>query len=175
MVVWITGLSGSGKTTVCEALSQSLKPILPQIVMLDGDVIRSAFGGDLGYQENDRVTQIKRLQRLAKTLSDQGMLVIVAALYCNNSLMDWNRHNLKDYFEIYLEASLDYLKKRDYKCLYAKAISGEMINVVGVDINWQPPENPDLVINTNDLIEPAQLARQVIAAIPRFKEALRGS
>ena len=75
MVIWLTGLSGSGKTTLCNSLWDLLKPDLPQLVLLDGDAIRSALGERLGYKEPDRVVQITRIQNLAKMLSDQGLVV----------------------------------------------------------------------------------------------------
>jgi adenylylsulfate kinase-like enzyme len=166
MVIWVTGLSGSGKTTLCDALWESLKPGLPELVLLDGDAIRVAFGGGLGYQEEDRVVQITRIQQLAKIFSDQDLVVLVAALYSHPDLLTWNRQNIKGYFEVYLETSLKALQTRDYKGLYAKAIAGEMPDVVGIDIPWHTPELPDLVINNDNPLPPEQLADQVIAAVP---------
>ena len=175
MVVWVCGLSGSGKTTLCNALWQLLKPSMPQLVLLDGDAIRSAFGDGLGYREEDRVVQIKRIQNVAKMLADQGLTVIVAALYANPQLLSWNRRNLTGYFEVYLDASLDVLRRRDSKSLYTKASSGEISNVVGMDIEWHAPEHPDLVISTDDPAEPDELAQQVIAAIPSFSLVLQNA
>ena len=172
MVVWVCGLSESGKTTLCNALWQLLKPCLPELVLLDGDAIRSAFGHDLGYREEDRIVQIKRIQNMAKILSDQHMIVLVAALYANRDLLSWNRENIQDYFEVYLEASLDTLRLRDTNSLYARAESGEINNVVGMDIPWHAPESPDLIINTDNFASPNELARQVIVAIPRLRSAL---
>jgi adenylyl-sulfate kinase len=170
MVIWVTGLSGSGKTTLCDAIWESLKPGMPELVSLDGDAVRAAFGGGLGYKEEDRMVQIGRIQQLAKILSDQGLVVLVAALYSHPDLLAWNRENIKGYFEIYLETSLQTLQDRDGKGLYKGAQSGEIPNVVGVDIPWNSPESPDLVIN-NDNPRPAEeLARQVVAAIPRLSE-----
>lgn len=165
-VIWVTGLSGSGKTTLCEAVWRSLKPVLPQLVLLDGDTIRSAFGGALGYREEDRMVQVQRVQGLAKMLSEQGLLVLVAVLYSNPDLLTWNRQNLNNYFEIYLEASLSTLLGRDNNDLYGKAKRGEITNVVGVDIPWQAPTSPDLVINTSFPSSPDSLAQQVISTIP---------
>jgi len=167
-VVWVTGMSGAGKTTLCDALRLFLEPRLPELVVLDGDIIRQAFGNDLGYHKEDRIIQIKRLQNLAKVLSDQGQVVIVATIYSSSELLNWNRANLHDYFEIYLDASLDALRGRDTKGLYAKAESGEITDVVGVDITWNPPASPNLVIDSDDPDQPEKLAQKVIAAVPRF-------
>ena len=171
MVIWVTGLSGSGKTTLCRAIWDQLKPALPELVILDGDTVRAVFGGDLGYREQDRVVQIRRMQNLAKMLSGQGLTVLVAALYANPELLCWNRQNIDDYFEVYLEASLDTLKSRDRKGLYPGAGPEAVPNVVGVDIKWHPPEAPDIKFNTDSPEAPSVLAQRVISAIPRLNEA----
>jgi adenylylsulfate kinase-like enzyme len=166
MVIWVTGLSGSGKTTLCNAIWQLLKPRLPELVSLDGDGVRSAFGDGLGYREADRVIQIKRMQGLAKVLSDQDLVVLVAALYYHPDLSAWNRDNIKDYFEVYLETSIEAVRGRDNKGLYEQAMAGVIQDVVGVDIPWHVPEAPDLIINNDNPRSAEQLARQVIAAVP---------
>ena len=171
MVIWISGLSGSGKTTLCNAIWSLLKPRLPELVVLDGDEVRGALGSDLGYREEDRYTHIKRMQRIARLLSEQNLVVLVAAVYANPELLKWNRENLGDYFEVYLEADGDTVRRRDAKGLYARAASGEITDVVGVDIPWRPPESPDIVINTDDPDPAETLARRVIAAIPRLASA----
>lgn len=172
MVIWVSGVSGSGKTTLCNAIWRLLKERVPELVLLDGDAVRAAFGNDLGYREEDRIVQIKRLQNMAKMLSDQNLIVIVAAVYANPELLRWNRWNLSDYFELYLEASFKTVQRRDTKGLYAGAASGEITNVVGVDIPWHAPESPDLVINTDNGDGAEVLARRVIAAIPRLSRLL---
>jgi adenylylsulfate kinase len=170
-VIWITGLSGAGKTTLCRALWQALKPECPQLVCLDGDAVRAAFGHDLGYREADRRTQIQRMQRLAQLLADQGLVVLVAALYAHPELLAWNRKNLRAYFEIYLKASTDTLRRRDAKGLYREATAGMRPHVVGVDITWHSPDAPDLVVDVDSAPSPAECARQVIAALPHLSLA----
>jgi len=166
MVLWSTGLSGAGKTTLAIALRDILKPRFPQTILIDGDTIREAFGASLGYAESDRVIQITRIQRLAKILADQGLIVIVAALYSHPYLLQWNRQNLAGYFEIYLEASQDLLHRRDQKKLYSMAKKGETKNVVGIDIPWHAPLAPDLVFQADEEAPPQLMAQRVIAANP---------
>lgn len=168
MVIWLTGMSGSGKTTLCTAMHAVLKPRLQQLVKLDGDEIRAAFGDDLTHVESDRMRQIHRIQRIAKMLADQGMVVLVAALYAHPDLLAWNRANLPDYFEIYLKADIEFLSTRDSKGLYHKAQRGELNNLVGVDIPWNEPRHADLVIDAGRAKSPDLLALDVLRAIPRI-------
>ena len=172
MVIWVTGLSGAGKTTLCNALWKLLKPNLPELVSLDGDRIRQAFGEGLGYSEEERVVQIKRIQNLAKMLSDQGLVVLVAALYANSQLLRWNRQNLTDYYEVYLESSLEVLKCRDPKGLYQGASDGSIRNMVGLDIPWNVPEAPDVIINTDNPAEPEAMAKSLVASNPVLVQVL---
>lgn len=163
-MIWVTGLSGAGKTTLCNALWQLLKAQTPELVILDGEAIRAAFGSDLGYNEKDRVRQVTRLQTIAKLLADQGMIVLVAALYSHPDLLAWNRQKLPNYFEVYMEASLETLRGRDIKGLYGGATK----QVVGIDIPWYPPEFSDLVLNSDIFEDPKVWARKVIAKAPRL-------
>jgi adenylylsulfate kinase-like enzyme len=172
MVIWITGLSGAGKTTLCDALHKVLKPQMPQLVRIDGDEVRRLIGGGLGYTEADRVTQIKRVQALAKMLADQGLIVLVGALYSHPDLMAWNRANLPGYFEVYLNAPLDLVRGRDSKGLYAAAEKGKAANVVGVDIPWHAPTSPDMVLDAT--LPPDELARQIIRTAPLLADAVAG-
>lgn len=168
MVIWLTGMSGSGKTTLCTAMHAVLKPRLKQLVKLDGDEIRAAFGDDLTHAESDRVRQINRIQRIAKILADQGMVVLVAALYAHPELLAWNRKNLPGYFEVYLKATVGFLGTRDPKGLYRKAQNGELRDLVGVDIPWNEPQQPDLVIDAENSKLPDALALDVLARIPKI-------
>ncbi len=165
MVLWITGLSASGKTTVGKAFLEISKDSGASKVFLDGDSVRELFGGDLGYDESSRIQHIQRVQRLAKFINDQGVDVVVAALYSNGELLADNRKLFREYFEVYLRADINFLKTRENKSLYTKSQSGEINDVVGVDIKWQEPINPDLIIDTNTLRVPSVLALEIYNAI----------
>ena len=172
MVIWITGLSGAGKTSLVQAIAGEVKHGIKELVLLDGDAIRQLFGNDLDYRENSRVIQIKRIQQIAKFLSDQGLLVMVAALYSHPDLLDWNRENFEDYFEVYIQASVALVSARDSKGLYASAVRNKNENVVGVDIPWHPPARPDLVIDADAGESVDVAAKRVIAAVPRLQVGL---
>ena len=165
MVLWITGLSASGKTTVAEAFLEISKDSGVQKVLLDGDSVRELFGGDLGYDENSRIKHIQRVQRLAKFLTDQGIDVVVAALYSNREILSENRKLFDKYFEIYLKADIEFLKLRENKSLYTKSQNNEIHDVVGVDIKWQEPTTPDLTIDTNAIRQPNELALEIYNAL----------
>ena len=146
-VIWITGLSSSGKTTISKGLYKELIDQYSPLVLLDGDDIRIAFGEDLGHKEKDRIIQIKRIQNISNLLVKQNVNVLVAALYSNDKLLNWNKLNFKNYFEIYLKASIKTVQSRDTKNLYSPALNGKIKDVVGIDINYKDPENSDLVID----------------------------
>ena len=136
MIIWLTGLSGSGKTTVNKILQQLLIKKKIDTIMIDGDVVRELYGNDLKFHESDRIKQIKRIQNLAKIFDKSKRIVLVSALYSNQSLLKNNRKNFKKYFEVYLKAPISILKKRDIKNLYKPALKNKIKNVVGVDIKW---------------------------------------
>lgn len=172
MVVWLTGLSGAGKTTIAQALYKLVKPIVPETMLIDGDVIRELFGAGLGYHEAARRDHIGRVQGLANWFARQDLMVIVAALYAHPELMRWNRENLPGYFEVYVDAPLSLLRTRDSKGLYAGAAAGTIPNVVGVDIPWHTPERPDLVIDVTRGEAPAEIAARIAHRVPRLAKAL---
>lgn len=172
MVLWLTGLSGSGKTTLCRTLWSLLKPGLPELIVLDGDAVREMMGHDLGHDEASRAKQVARLRALAKFLSDQGHVVVVAAVYTRPDLTAESRRVLKGFFQVYLDASIEAVKRRDTKGLYAAASEGRTKNVVGVDIPWTPPADADLVVPSTSSEAPEAVARRVAAAVPRLARAL---
>ncbi len=175
MVLWLTGLSGAGKTTLCKALWTLLKPGLPELVVLDGDGVREMMGHDLGHDEPSRAKQVARLRSLAKLLSDQGHVVVVAAVYTRPDLTAENRRVLKGFFQVYLDTDLDAVKRRDTKGLYAAALEGRTKHVVGVDIPWHPPADADLVVRAASGEAPDVVARRVAAAVPRLARALESA
>ena len=143
-----------------------LKPLLPELVLLDGDAIRESLSTDLGFDEADRIRQIGRVQRLAKLLSSQGLVVLVAVVYANPQLLAWNREQIPDYTEVLIDAPIEMVRGRDPKGLYARVSRAETRDVVGVDLPWNRPEHADVVIDPQT---PAEEAAATIAkAVPRL-------
>ena len=145
MVIWITGMSASGKTTLAKAICSKFAK--KKFVLIDGDIIRDLFNNDLGYTEVDRCKQITRMQNIALFLSRQNINVVVAALYSHPKLLKKNKSIFKNYFEIYLKADIDFLRKREIKKIYSRAIKNKLKNVVGVDIKWNEPKKADLIFD----------------------------
>lgn len=157
IVYWITGLSGAGKTTIGNLLYRKLKEKKKNVVFLDGDILREIFGGDLGYSVEDRKKSAMRNSRICKALSDQGINVVCATISMFDECRNWNRINIKSYKEIYIKVPIEILIKRNQKGLYSKALNGEIENVMGIDIEFEEPKNPDLVILNDGSVEPQGL------------------
>lgn len=150
MVIWIIGLSGTGKTTLACQVVERIRRNNGKVVLLDGDVIRTLFGNDVDHSIAGRRRNAERLSALTKFLADQGINVVAAVLSIFPEWRRWNRENIPGYSEVYLKASMETLLRREIKGLYAGALRGEIENVVGVDIPFPPVEHPDLVLD-NDL------------------------
>lgn len=171
-VVWLLGLSGSGKLTLAEALRGALAPIAP-VAVLDGDAVRAAVDDELSYSAEDRRTQSARLGRMARLLAMQKLIVVVADACSDPERLAWNRANLPGYREVLLRASLEKLARRDLRAVYARANAGQRSNVVGVDIPWHEPASPDLTLNMDDPEPPEVLALRVAVRVPEFVAAAR--
>ena len=149
MVIWIIGLSGAGKTSLAEEIEKQVRGRVPNIVFLDGEVVREIFANDLGHTLEDRRKNADRISNLCKFLDNQGLNVVCSILSLFHESQDWNRENIDNYYEVYIDADFDSLIKRDDKEIYKKAGNGEINNVVGVDIPFTPPPNPDITIKNN--------------------------
>lgn len=149
MVTWMIGLSRAGKTTLSKLLYDELKPQVNNLVLLDGDIIRELFRNDVDHSIEGRRKNAERISHLSKFLSDQNIHVIAAVLSIFPEWQAWNRENIVDYQEIYIKASMEALEKRDSNGLYSQAKAGNIKNVVGVDIPFPEPKNPDLIIENN--------------------------
>jgi len=147
MIIWLIGMSGSGKTTISKELYDALKPQSPNLVYLDGDDFREMFRNDVDHTIDGRRKNAERISHTCQLLDKQGIHVIASVLSIFPDWQAWNREHFQDYFEIFLDIPLDVLIQRDVKNLYARAESGRIPNVVGFDIPFPPPPNPDLTID----------------------------
>lgn len=173
MVIWLIGLSGAGKTAIGQEVYNLLKAKRPNVIFLDGDIVREIMGGDLGYTMTDRLDNAWRICRLGKYLDGQGIDVVCGILSIFPETQRWNRENISHYFEVYIRAPLETLIQRDSKGLYRRALAGEIKNVVGMDIEFPPPPNPDLIINNDTVLASLEpIARRIVNAIPWEGEAM---
>ncbi|HDZ5065742.1 TPA: adenylyl-sulfate kinase [Campylobacter jejuni] len=150
-VIWITGLAGSGKSYIAEALCKKLKEKYNNIIYLDGDELRDLLGY-YGYDKQSRIKMSIKRSKFAHFLSSQNMLVIVSTISMWNEIYEYNKKTLKNYFEIYIKCDFEELKRRDKKNLYSKTLKGEISNVVGIDIAFDEPKS-NLIIDNTHMIE----------------------
>jgi len=149
MVIWLIGMSASGKTTIGKNLYNKLISSEEKWVFLDGDTFRNILGEDLGHSIEDRRKNAYRISRFCEFLSSQGINVLACVLSIFHDNQQYNKDNIPKYKEVYIDVDFDELVKRDNKELYNKALNGDIKDVVGVDIEFIPPFSPDLVINNN--------------------------
>ena len=152
-VIWLTGLSGSGKSTVADALESRLHAMGIHSYLLDGDNIRGGLNKDLGFTEADRVENIRRTAEVAKLMADAGLVVITAFISPFRSERDMARGLFKpgEFAEVFLDVSLDVAEARDPKGLYKKARRGDLPHFTGIDSPYEAPESADLRLDTSAL------------------------
>ena len=150
-VVWFTGLSGSGKSTIANILEQKLHAIGKRTYLLDGDNVRHGLNKDLGFTDTDRVENIRRVAEVSKLMVDAGLITLVSFIspFKSERQMARNLLSSDEFFEIFVNTSLEECEKRDPKGLYKKARAGELKNFTGIDSSYEEPENPDLILNTS--------------------------
>ena len=150
MIVWFIGMSGAGKSTLARGLYEKFKPDTSNLVYLDGDEFREIFRNDVDHTIDGRRKNAERISHFCRVLDEQNIHVIAAVLSIFPEWQKWNRDTFSEYFEVYLDLPMSVLQQRDTKNLYKKAASGLMPNVVGVDIPFPEPKNPDLVLTAAD-------------------------
>ena len=166
-MIWLIGMSASGKTTIGQELCRQIKADHPNTVFLDGDNVRYMMGEDLGHAVEDRRRNAARISRICRFLDSQQIHVVAAVLSIFHEWQDWNRRNFSSYFEIYLRVSLDTLIARDPRGLYERALAREVGNVVGVDIPFPPPKAPDLILdNDHERVDVRPLAGAIRSRLP---------
>ena len=167
-VIWMTGLSGSGKSSIANAVEKKLLQIKRHTFILDGDNVRLGLNKDLGFTNTDRIENIRRVGQVAKLMTDAGLIVIVAFISPFRSERDMVRQMMdsNEFVEVFIDTPLSVAEERDVKGLYAKARSGQIKNFTGIDSPYEIPKNPDIHIKTIDLtIDEAaeQILRKIIS------------
>jgi len=173
LAIWMCGLSGSGKSTIANAAERVLHKQGRFTVILDGDNLRTGLNANLGFSDQDRLENIRRIAELAKILVDNGIIVFISAITPRGELRDLARGIVgeENLFETYVKASYEACEKRDVKGLYAKAARGEIEHFTGKDGSFEPPHRPDLTIETESLsIEDAAI-ELLEAILPRISKA----
>lgn len=191
-VYWITGLSGAGKTSVGKFLYEKMKQKYPNIVFLDGDVLREVFGNDLGYTREERIKCAMRYARLCKMLQEQDMNVICCTISMFDEIRSWNREHITNYREIYVKVSMEELVRRNQKGLYSASMEAlkkqnqkdlystsaedlpeqnqkdlhrstiENREVAGIHVEIEEPKNPDMILDNEGNVSVAELVDRVI-------------
>lgn len=151
-VYWLTGLSGAGKTTIGRLWRDALRASGETVIFLDGDEMRSVFGAGLGFNAADRRKLAESYGRLCALLSNQGVTVVCCTISMFHSVRAWNRANIPGYVEVYIQASMETLRRRDQKGLYSQNAD----NVAGVGLRVELPETPDIVLDNNGALTPAE-------------------
>jgi adenylyl-sulfate kinase len=149
--VWFTGLSGSGKSTLAELLVDVLEQRGHRYELLDGDVVRTHLSKGLGFSKEDRDANILRIGWVAERLTYHGAAVVCSAISPYREARDQVRASIPAFVEVYVQCSVEECARRDRKGLYEKAFRGEITGFTGVDDPYEPPENPELVVDTERL------------------------
>ncbi|MCG2841741.1 sulfate adenylyltransferase subunit CysN [Sandaracinobacter sp. RS1-74] len=166
MLLWFTGLSGAGKSTIANLVEKKLHAMGKRTYLLDGDNVRHGLNRDLGFTEADRVENIRRIAEVGKLMVDAGLIVLTAFIspFRAERQLARDLQGKGEFVEIFIDTPLAEAERRDVKGLYARARAGEIRNFTGIDSPYEPPENPDLHIDTTQTT-PEQAAEQIVAHI----------
>ena len=171
VMIWFTGLSGSGKSTIAIALERELHKRGLLCRILDGDNIRSGINNNLGFSAEDRVENIRRIAEVSKLFIDTGVITIAAFISPNNELREMASAIIgkADFLEVYVSTPLAECERRDVKGLYAKARKGEIKEFTGVSAPFEAPERPDLSLDTSVLSVEQSVNRLLELIVPKVE------
>ena len=169
-VLWFTGLSGSGKSTIANEVEKSLNLMNRHTFLLDGDNVRHGLNKDLGFTEADRIENIRRVGEMAKLMVDAGLIVLTAFISPFRAEREMVRGLLPEgeFIEIFVDTPLDVAEARDVKGLYKKARAGQLKNFTGIDSPYEPPMNPEIRVNTVEMT-PQEAAAHIIRQLMPLK------
>ncbi|MEY2856358.1 MAG: hypothetical protein RLZZ74_667 [Cyanobacteriota bacterium] len=149
VVVWFTGFSGAGKSTIADALTEKLKSEGYQLEVLDGDVIRENLTKDLGFSKEDRDTNIRRIGFVAELLARNGVIVLVPVISPYRNLREEMRAKINNFLEVFVNAPISVCEERDVKGLYKQVRAGKIKQFTGIDDPYEPPTNPEVECRTD--------------------------
>jgi bifunctional enzyme CysN/CysC len=169
-VLWFTGLSGSGKSTIANEVEKRLNLMNRHTFLLDGDNVRHGLNRDLGFTEADRIENIRRVGEVAKLMADAGLIVLTAFISPFRAEREMVRKMLPEgeFVEIFVDTPLEVAEARDVKGLYKKARSGALKNFTGIDSPYEPPEDPDIRVNTVEMT-PEEAAEHIVRKLMPLK------
>jgi len=169
-ILWFTGLSGSGKSTIANEVEKMLNLLNRHTFLLDGDNVRHGLNKDLGFTETDRIENIRRVGEVAKLMADAGLIVLTAFISPFRAERDMVRALMPEgeFVEIFVDTPLEVAEARDVKGLYKKARAGQLKNFTGIDSPYEPPENPDICVNTVEM-SPAEAAEHIVRQLMPLK------
>lgn len=172
VMVWFTGLSGSGKSTIAIALERELHKRGLLCRILDGDNIRSGINNNLGFTEADRVENIRRIAEVSKLFLDTGVITIAAFISPNNDIREMAADIIgqDDFLEVYVSTPLEECERRDVKGLYAKARKGEIKNFTGISAPFEEPAYPALTLDTSVLSLEESVNKLLELILPRIQK-----
>ena len=167
--VWMTGLSGSGKSTIAKGLERYLHNLGFLTQMLDGDNVRAGINNNLGFSDEERTENVRRIAEVSKLFINCGVITLNCFVSPTIKMRELAKSIIGDenFIEIYVNASLNDCEKRDVKGLYAKARAGEIKNFTGIDAPFEAPIDPSLEVNTSDLTIDASIQRVIDYILPK--------
>jgi len=166
-VVWFTGLSGAGKTTIADAVEPLLRERgITRLEKLDGDVVRTHLSKGLGFSKEDRDTNIRRIGWVAEVLARNGVCVLASAISPYREIRDEIRGKIPNFVEVYVQCSIEELTRRDVKGLYEKALKGEIQNFTGISDPYEPPINPEVTVDS----EKEELSESVAKVMGKLEQ-----
>ncbi|NEP63629.1 MAG: adenylyl-sulfate kinase [Symploca sp. SIO2G7] len=149
VTIWFTGLSGSGKTTISQAIEAKLRAAGAKLEILDGDIVRTNLTKGLGFSKEDRDENVRRIGFVSHLLTRNGVIVMVSAISPYRAVRDQVRQRIGDFVEVYASAPVEVCEQRDVKGLYKKARAGEIKNFTGISDPYEEPLNPEVTCETD--------------------------
>ena len=165
LVIWITGLSGAGKTTLAKAIKEKFTELNQQLILLDGDEMRKVFQNDnesvMNYSNEERKNLALKYSKICQILSRQNFNVAIATISMFSEVYEWNRNNIENYFEVFLDVPMSELRTRDQKKIYSSFEKGEIDNVMGLDLEVVIPIEPNIHIYWNEDVSTESVVKEI--------------